>query len=483
MKQNLKTKEKGITLIALVITIIILLILAAVTIAALSGDNGILSNAAKAKRETEIAEIIEQIRLELYGEMADNGGADPTEADIETIADEYGDITGDTFADKVLKTDKGNYEIKLSDIWTPGSSTEDPEIPDLPEDAIQAGEMATAGKNAYYSDDKRAVIPEGFTVSNVDGEKTINGGLVIYYIPKGTNTSGDFWTVDSDGDGSPDVQENYDQYVWIPVDGILGEDGTTIADVDGTNGEKKVLLGRYDFDTNGRPLKYTLDTYKEEDSKDTENLLNKGNKIAEDIGEFIQSVRNNDGYYIARYEAGVVNYDNLEENNSEKKADWTGYSGDNMKLVIRRDVQPWNYITQNRAGNLCVELKNSYTKSNVTSDLINSYAWDTAILFIQNSPVGDEDYSRHGRLQSTPANTGKATDGSKNDNPCNIYDMAGNFSEWSTETTTTASYNPCVRRGASYASSSYFGYTSVREPGSIAGSSSGISFRPLLYVK
>ena len=48
-KQNLKTKEKGITLIALVITIIILLILAAVTIAALSGDNGILRNEENAK--------------------------------------------------------------------------------------------------------------------------------------------------------------------------------------------------------------------------------------------------------------------------------------------------------------------------------------------------------------------------------------------------------------------------------------------------
>ena len=51
-KNKVFTTQQGITLIALVITIIILLILAAVTIAALSGDNGILSNAAKAKQET-----------------------------------------------------------------------------------------------------------------------------------------------------------------------------------------------------------------------------------------------------------------------------------------------------------------------------------------------------------------------------------------------------------------------------------------------
>ena len=44
--------RKGITLIALVITIIVLLILAGVSIAMLSGDNGILTNTGNAKKET-----------------------------------------------------------------------------------------------------------------------------------------------------------------------------------------------------------------------------------------------------------------------------------------------------------------------------------------------------------------------------------------------------------------------------------------------
>ena len=46
-------KQEGITLIALVITIIVLLILAAVTISALSGDNGILKRATEAKQKTK----------------------------------------------------------------------------------------------------------------------------------------------------------------------------------------------------------------------------------------------------------------------------------------------------------------------------------------------------------------------------------------------------------------------------------------------
>ena len=50
LKERLKT-HKGITLIALVITIIVLLILAGVTIATLTGDNGILTKAQNAKEK------------------------------------------------------------------------------------------------------------------------------------------------------------------------------------------------------------------------------------------------------------------------------------------------------------------------------------------------------------------------------------------------------------------------------------------------
>ena len=57
-ERKIMKKEIGITLIALVITIIVLLILAAVTISALTGDNGILKNAASAKQETEKTEIL-----------------------------------------------------------------------------------------------------------------------------------------------------------------------------------------------------------------------------------------------------------------------------------------------------------------------------------------------------------------------------------------------------------------------------------------
>ena len=59
----LKKSGKGITLIALVITIVVLLILAGVTIATLTGDNGLLTRANEAKEKTEEAEVIENCNI------------------------------------------------------------------------------------------------------------------------------------------------------------------------------------------------------------------------------------------------------------------------------------------------------------------------------------------------------------------------------------------------------------------------------------
>ena len=86
-KQKEKLKQnKGITLIALVITIIVLLILAGVSIAILTGENGILSQAAKAKEETEKAQANEALILDEYNKFLNNaiggtagGGTTPEE--------------------------------------------------------------------------------------------------------------------------------------------------------------------------------------------------------------------------------------------------------------------------------------------------------------------------------------------------------------------------------------------------------------------
>ena len=85
MRQFLRKKgEKGITLIALVITIIILLILAAITISALTGDNGILARAADTKLQTEIAKEKEELAVAYNGAKIEKRGKEIVAEDMNT---------------------------------------------------------------------------------------------------------------------------------------------------------------------------------------------------------------------------------------------------------------------------------------------------------------------------------------------------------------------------------------------------------------
>ena len=72
MKVHKKSKASGITLIALVVTIIVLLILAGVSISVLTGDNGVLTQATKAKLKTDIAGLKEQVEMAVVSYKFDN---------------------------------------------------------------------------------------------------------------------------------------------------------------------------------------------------------------------------------------------------------------------------------------------------------------------------------------------------------------------------------------------------------------------------
>ncbi len=97
--------QKGITLIALVITIIVLLILAGVSIAMLTGDNGILSNARKAQTQTVTKSNEEVLKLgisdcitEFYANSANVGKTltiddAALQASIRKVSSDYNDVT------------------------------------------------------------------------------------------------------------------------------------------------------------------------------------------------------------------------------------------------------------------------------------------------------------------------------------------------------------------------------------------------------
>ena len=427
-KQMNSKKNNGITLIALVITIIVLLILAGVTIATLTGENGILTRASEASLETEIGEEEEAIRLAYSGVLADNNGTGVSAGELQDELRNNG-YTNATVTDN----GDGTYTV----VFESGR-----------EYTINAdGENTETGGTVVDG----VTIPEGFYY--VGGMK--NTGLVVSDSVDDENKYKDQETVGTDLQGN--------QYVWIPVDGILGEDGT-ISDV--TGNEKKILLGRYSFNSSGTLLNMTGTSYLEE-TQEEHAIRGYENTVANDIEGFIDSVRENGGYYIARYEAC---YGTDGKANSKVS---TGYITENG-VTPTQEGYLWNNIIQPDASTACQNLYEG-----VNSDLMNSYAWDTAILFIQKYS-GDEDYSRQGRLQSTLANTGKATDGTNYDVRCNIYDMAGNCIEMTTETSTLDSTDNGTIRGGYYDSSNY--YTSSRAICSADGCSAIGSFRPLLYL-
>ena len=100
--------NKGITLIALVITIIVLLILAGVSIAMLTGKNGILNQASRAGDETNRAEVLERVNMELNGQLANAMAGDP----FDTVAKIEGNLGLDT--DKKIN----GYKVTVTSVST-----------------------------------------------------------------------------------------------------------------------------------------------------------------------------------------------------------------------------------------------------------------------------------------------------------------------------------------------------------------------------
>lgn len=236
------------------------------------------------------------------------------------------------------------------------------------------------------------------------------------------------------------------------------------------------MLGRFDFDSStGTESEYS-GSYVEEDVNKESALKKYGNKIAKNITKFQNSVSTNGGYYIGRYEAGVTGYDanNITTENSNQDTNWTGYTnatGQKLQVVSKANQQVWNYVTQNKAADLAQKM---YDSPKFTSDLINSYAWDTAITFIQKC-TDKTNYARTTSVNiGSPIQTGTTTD-----NPCNIFDMASNVREWTTETSVDSS-GPCAFRGGTYISRDV--YTSHRNSNSISFSYGSVGFRPILYL-
>ena len=213
-----KNTNNGITLIALVITIIVLLILAGVTIATLMGDNGILTKANDAKRETELAEVKEKAQLDIASWVADKmekreDSTVNTPDMVKSILDTANPDTSNRYYKDV--TDEGvvtpnDYIVPIEELYTNGtgagggSETGEVEAGDVLESERPEG---WSDKVTPIADGEDGVIPLPDGFSYVGGTKS--EGIVISDEPADAG-KGTSWEV------AQTLQGN--QFVWVPVE-------------------------------------------------------------------------------------------------------------------------------------------------------------------------------------------------------------------------------------------------------------------------
>ena len=378
MKKILKN-TKGITLVALVITIVILLILAGISISALT-NTGIFQKAKDAKEKSEAEEKQQSETLDNYEKELNKYTS------IELTADRTGTVLSET--DNIELHDKNGAKI---------------------------------------------IVPAGFKVVNTD-DLTVEKGIVVE---------------DSKGN----------QYVWIPC---TTEDSKSqlqfkrtewwVEDDGGTKASKDELTLTCPENYSDKGLTYAV-----------------VNEIVAQVKAEKDSVRRNGGYYIGRYEVG----------------DETGTA------VIKDDKTPMANIIWSTAYSKAKEIGGG---PGATTYLCSSYAWDTAINFIQNNgfpnyaKAREDSYNENWVDKNVKDSKGNIIKEANKDSrlptgkttpKCNIYDMGGNVVEFTTEVIPSTS-EPVVFRGGYYGDTNPAGQrydTTTSSGGSVYG------LRATLFLK
>jgi len=400
-------QNKGITLIALVITIVILVILVGVSVS-VAINTGLITNTKTAVANYGKAQTQEELEMEKLAGMVDI------------------------------------YSMK----------------------EVKAGEYTGTSNKKYVDGGKTAYIPAGFTVSNVEGETTINGGLVIYSNKSNSSTITDtaegYMAKIKSGETGYTVatlQATYNQYVWIPVENPSDMYGTiTEADVE-LNPDQGLVVGekygKLYFKTNTDPtthynwpseVGYSNTSYREpaylannSEADDSEyNLDANGNKIITENGikskfnKMINSVETYKGFYIGRYElTGTVNNPTVVKGATPLTAD-ASYS-------VNDKLNWYGLYT------MCEKLEQNNTdaQGKVTTSMIWGSQWDQAV---KKSLDDKSDFLTNAGKYGVYDVSSVAISGTKV-SAYNIFDMSGNVWDWTLE-----AYDISFRviRGGSY---------------------------------
>ena len=471
------TTKKAISLIVLVITIIIMIILAGAIIVTLT-NQGIIEKAEKVVDDSDMSEV--KSLAELKWSYAYIAGK-KTKAELEqAVIEEMEKALGKEITDKYLFV-----------------------INDEGVDVYDSTYLASVIDNVP--------IPKGFVASSVEGENTRAGGLVIY---EGTEPVTD--------KNQYEALRTRNQYVWVPiakndfttkfVRGAVSN--TTLSNKLGEDIWEVVLNTTTNMPLLTQDVQYMSET-----------------TLAE-VQAMYKSVKEYNGFYIARYETGIDTQRTAKGNAKDLpgiKAETEVYS---VMGKIPYTYIPWtwnNSMSEDTNGAVDVA-RRMYPNDNanttgVVSTLTYGVQWDStlkwwsdtnAVASIDDSTeygnyinheikLGDLNsgakYATYGTTLSSYANveynsdevstTTKSssqkyaltTGALKAAKVNNIYDMAGNMYEWTMEGISSDSNVGRLARGGDFDDNGSKNDVEVRGFGTSNGSNWNFGFRVCLYVK
>ena len=407
-------KENGVTLIALAVTIIVLIILAGITLGTLQNRDSIVEQAKDTGASAGKESIIEKIEADLYQEKSKTGQK-PTKAEMKTLIENKGYNKG-SLGDDSFVTKDGEYTINYSEIvgW---------------EDKNNEYYAETVKDNYTDGNGDKATIPEGFKVSEKEGEKDISDGLVVI---------------------GPDGSE----FVWVPVSNIndMAQCSTAGGDCnlqleDGvlkckTHNDNEDIVGKlyatsagenfgtanttYNVDNGLRePAYLTNSNYGDASSYNAIGL--KLSNMQENYRNMAAKVAKYGGFYVGRYETSL----------SDARVDSVGTNG---KAQSKQGVIPTsaeNSATSSWYGLYKIQDK-TYAEKNgsVESSMIWGSQYDAIINWVKNGNNETE------KAKLTNTSLGNNSGGSvtttgnntyANDSINNIRDLGGNLREWTLE--------------------------------------------------
>ena len=474
MNKNKIKNNKGITLVALVVTIIILIILAAVSISLVLGEHGLLKMARDGRDNYLIAANEEQAQLGQLEDQWDsliNGGSTPPPGGDEL------DATGN-----IRITNFSIAGTPVTDVPLPSSDFEK-----VPGTEIDNSYVARGKANTDYAGDEFVWVPvdkdQQFSVK-IEGSGSITSVTL-------TNPVGDTKSIASNISApqnltgiTPTVEDkvyNGKYKVTVtPAEGDAVEKTLDVyslyaVNVDLTLAYFKAIFGD-DYESNMQQYfggeKGCISSFTEP----TDNDINYSARVAA-----------NGGFWIGRYEASykiVGTGEDVNEMAASVASTSTTYDGntDNLSTGML-----WNYISRTNA----LTTAKTYNTT-LKSSLPTGAAWDRTLgwIYEKRGSTGKDltaitnnssSWGNYSDDTLTNGSNGLINTGSTNETMANnIYDLAGNLGEWSTENYTREGSTDPVGRGGVYSISGSSHPAAVRlDVGGVAGDD--IGFRVVLY--